>query len=123
MNVRMFLLIPQSLKKWKHNLLVFFVTKGRLRKDRPPMEESSPPTRDPEWEEGLDRVGEFNGPTHYSVPMKETVQALVSVESESDEEDQCFEIKRRPPSSLPKGKSVATPRGRVCQVVAAFRLG
>ncbi|CAL1396103.1 unnamed protein product [Linum trigynum] len=98
-------------------------TKGRLRKARLPMDDSPSPARGPEWAEDLVRVGDINGPAHCSVPMKETVQALVSAKSELEEEEQCFEIKRRPPPSLPKGKNVARNRGRLSQVVAAFEAG
>ncbi|CAL1406517.1 unnamed protein product [Linum trigynum] len=63
----------------------------------------------------------LDGEAPASVPSTEAVKALVSADSESEEEVQCFEIKKRLPAH-PK-ELINTPRGHVSQMVAAFEAG
>ncbi|CAL1408298.1 unnamed protein product [Linum trigynum] len=63
-----------------------------------------------------------SGQLQDSAPPVEFVKALVSADSDSEDENQCFEIKKRAPSSAPEGQSAAV-KGRVSQVVAAFETG
>ncbi|CAL1378175.1 unnamed protein product [Linum trigynum] len=57
-----------------------------------------------------------------SGPQSEEVRAMVSADSESEDEAHCFEIKKRAPFKR-NTEPGANSKGRVCQVVAAFEAG
>ncbi|CAL1411944.1 unnamed protein product [Linum trigynum] len=63
----------------------------------------------------------LDGQALASVPSAEVVKALVSADSDFEEEAQCFEIKKRLPAHLKEPNT--TTRGHVSQVVVAFEAG
>ncbi|CAI0436013.1 unnamed protein product [Linum tenue] len=67
-------------------------------------------------------LGGAEGQPHGLAPKAELIKALVSENSDSEEDHQCFEIKRRGPSSKSNVLDAPAP-GRVSQVVAAFEAG
>ncbi|CAL1388084.1 unnamed protein product [Linum trigynum] len=97
--------------------------KGRLRKAGPPKKVSPSPMRGPVGEVGMQRAGVPIGPAKGSGPSEGKIRALVLADSDSEEEAQCFEIKRRPSTAKMTNHNIAIPRGHVNQVVAAFEAG
>ncbi|CAL1408824.1 unnamed protein product [Linum trigynum] len=75
-----------------------------------------------EVQSGPAELGGAVGQPQESAPKATVIKALVSDNSESEEDNQCFEIKRRGPSSRTTEISTHS-KGRVSQVVAAFEAG
>ncbi|CAL1383819.1 unnamed protein product [Linum trigynum] len=67
-------------------------------------------------------ISEHAGQVPAAQPNDEIVKALVSANSESEEESHCFEIKRRAPASRSNGP-IAQSKGRVSQIVASIESG